>query len=53
MESLFNEIRERTKVVRAFPDEESCLALVSAEAKGQEQTWGQRRLPGYGLAEGT
>jgi len=43
MERLIKEIRRRTKVVGAFPDEESCLLLVTARAKAQEQAWRQRR----------
>lgn len=43
MERLIKEIRRRTKVVGAFPDEESCLLLVTARAKAQEQAWSQRR----------
>ena len=43
MERLIKEIRRRTKVVGAFSDEESCLLLVTARAKAQEQAWSQRR----------
>jgi len=43
MERLIKEIRRRTKMIGAFPDEESCLLLVTARAKAQEQARSQRR----------
>lgn len=44
LERLHEEIRRRTRVVRIFPDEQSCLRLVSALAAEQHDLWVSGRL---------
>jgi putative transposase len=39
LERLNEEIRRRTRVVRIFPNEASCLRLVRALAVEQHETW--------------
>jgi putative transposase len=45
-ERLNQEIKRRTRVVRIFPNRESCLRLVSALAVEQSEEWvtGRRQL---------
>jgi len=43
MKTLIKEMGRKTKLVGAFPDEESCLLLVTPRAKAQEHAWNQRR----------
>ena len=42
LERLNQELRRRTRVVRIFPDEFSCLRLVSALAMETSEEWSQR-----------
>jgi len=44
LERLHEEIRRRTRVVRIFPNEQSCLRLVSALAAEQHELWVSGRL---------
>lgn len=53
LERLHEEIRRRTRVVRIFPNEQSCLRLVSALAAEQHDLWvsGRRYLNMEPLAQ--
>ncbi len=43
VERLNQEIRRRTRVIRIFPDDPSCLRLTAALAIEQSEQWGERR----------
>jgi putative transposase len=43
MERLSQELKRRTRVVRIFPNRESCLRLVTALAMEQSDEWISRR----------
>jgi transposase-like protein len=43
IERLNQEIRRRTRVIRIFPDDASCLRLTAALAMEQSEEWAERR----------
>lgn len=43
IERLNQEIRRRTRVIRIFPDDASCLRLPAALAMEQSEEWAERR----------
>ena len=45
LERFHQEVKRRTRVVRIFPDEASCLRLVTALAMEASEEWLERRYP--------
>jgi transposase-like protein len=43
VERLNQEMRRRTRVIRIFPDDASCLRLTAALAMEQSEEWAERR----------
>ena len=43
LERYNQELKRRTRVVRIFPDDRSCLRLVTALAIEQSEEWQERR----------